>query len=651
MSLIFKVGKIVGGSKPDSWSQTHVFLPEDREKQKQFGYLLAAFSLKAKEEDLDIPSFGKEVISRFHEIYYSSTQETVFEKLKISIADLTAEFSQQVEIGLCAAVIIKKEEKLVGYFSATPFFEALILRAENLVPLFGQNDKLQTASGFLQNEDMLVVATKQFLSLVPQGSLKAGLENKDITEAVESVAPIVHGHSENSQAAAVLFQVVGEQKEEKESLSVEFVKEKETVEEDPEIKTPSEAPVAKQPFFKRVKWGNVKVFSQAFISHIKSFKKEPSLYVSDEKQKTKGKKTTFTIAVVLIGLLLVSVFLGLRKKTSSEITQVSNNLIQEVSYRYEQALSLEEINPLRAKLLLQEARQLLTENQEQSGSKDEQEKLLELQSKINDKLQQVDKEYELESADIFLDISLVKEGFKGEQWAVYENDLFIFDTNKGTVLQVDLSTKAVEVVAGGEKLQGGRMVGAAEGRVFVLTTGRVLVVSVVQSEVIDEVEAEDWGQIVDMVGFASNAYLLDSQAGQIWKYAGLDKGLGSGKEFLKTKTDFSQAKALAIDGSVWVVFANSRIAKFVRGVEDNFILTGLTKPFSSEVNIYTDENLDNLYILDRKNTRIVVISKTGDYQSQYVWSGIAGVTDIFGFEQEGKVLLLTGERVYEISLR
>jgi hypothetical protein len=636
MNLSFKIGKIVGGSSKNSWSQTHVFLPEDEQKQKDFGCLLASFALQAKQEDLDIPSFGKEVILRFQEIYYTSPKQTIFKKLKYSIRDLTQEFSSQVNIGIAAAVATEKDSQILGYFAGTAHFQSLVLRQGSLVKLLKEDKDLNTASGILQPDDIFIICTSQFLKLVPEGSLKAGLEGENITEAVESLSPIIHGHSKNSKTAAVLFQV---SKKEQEKQVLDNDKEQE------KAKTFS----SKLNFLKSFSLGNIKLFFQAFLKHIKSFKKESAFYIKDEAKKQKSKKTTFTIAIVLIGLLMISIFLGLKKQTSTKETGTSNEVLQEVSYRYEQAVSLEEINPLRSKLLLEEARSLINEKKDRV-SKKEQEKLEGLKVQIDEKLQQVGKEYELNQADIFLDLSLVKEGFKGGQWAVYESSLFIFDTSTATILEVNLNTKAVEVAAGGEKLQGGRIIGAAESRIFVLTSSKILVVSTAQSEVIDEISKDGWGKIEDLAGFSSNAYLLDSQEGQIWKYPGLSEGLGSKQEFLKTTKDFSQAKSLAIDGSVWVVFSNSTIKKFIRGVEDNFVLTGLTKPFSEEVNLYTDENLDNLYVLDRRNTRIVIISKTGEYQSQYVWSGIAGASDILGIE-DSKILLLAGERIYEIEIK
>ena len=123
--------------------------------------------------------------------------------------------------------------------------------------------------------------------------------------------------------------------------------------------------------------------------------------------------------------------------------------------------------------------------------------------------------------------------------------------------------------------------------------------------------------------------------------------------YLKAESlDLEDAVSMAIDGSVWLLFSDSSIVKFTRGVKDSFVVSGTDANFNAPEKIYTDPDLENLYVLDRKNTRVVVINKeTGEYQAQYSWPGLAGAYDLFASEEEKKILLLTGERIYEIPLK
>jgi hypothetical protein len=55
--------------------------------------------------------------------------------------------------------------------------------------------------------------------------------------------------------------------------------------------------------------------------------------------------------------------------------------------------------------------------------------------------------------------------------------------------------------------------------------------------------------------------------------------------------------------------------------------------------------------LDNKQTRVVVLSKAGEYQSQYVWPGLAGAKDFAVNETAKKMFFLTGEKVFTLDLR
>ncbi len=246
-----------------------------------------------------------------------------------------------------------------------------------------------------------------------------------------------------------------------------------------------------------------------------------------------------------------------------------------------------------------------------------------------------------------------KEGFKGSNWGIVDQEIYIFDQNKSTLLQVQADDKSYQIIAGGDKLASGKLVAATDNRAYILSKDKIIAIDVVKTVMTGETKADDWGEIGDIKGFSGNVYLLDKNKGQVWKYSASSNGLSSKTSYLKGKgTDLSSAVSLAIDGSVWVIFNDGTIKKFTRGESDNFVISGLDKPVDAEAKLFTNENLNNLYILDKKNLRIVVIAKdTGEYQAQYSWPGVAGVFDLAAFEDKNKILLLTGERIYQIDLK
>jgi hypothetical protein len=69
------------------------------------------------------------------------------------------------------------------------------------------------------------------------------------------------------------------------------------------------------------------------------------------------------------------------------------------------------------------------------------------------------------------------------------------------------------------------------------------------------------------------------------------------------------------------------------------------------VSFYTNADLANLYLLDKGNSRVVVVSKTGEYQKEYLWSGLGQANDLVVTSDEGQIFLLSGGKIFTISLK
>ncbi|KKU56820.1 MAG: hypothetical protein UX80_C0031G0016, partial [Candidatus Amesbacteria bacterium GW2011_GWA2_47_11b] len=65
--------------------------------------------------------------------------------------------------------------------------------------------------------------------------------------------------------------------------------------------------------------------------------------------------------------------------------------------------------------------------------------------------------------------------------------------------------------------------------------------------------------------------------------------------------------------------------------------------------IYTDDETEKLYVLDAAGGRVVVLAKTGEYESQYTAEAIKGATGLVVDEKAGKIYLIVGGRVLSIK--
>ncbi|MGC8879012.1 MAG: hypothetical protein ACP5R2_07295 [Anaerolineae bacterium] len=167
---------------------------------------------------------------------------------------------------------------------------------------------------------------------------------------------------------------------------------------------------------------------------------------------------------------------------------------------------------------------------------------------------------------------------------------------------------------------------------------------------------ERWKLPVAVMGYAGNFYILDPQAGQIFRYRPGEGGYPgtpenyfpqNGRELLTDAVD------MAIDGYVYVLYGTGNVRKFEGGKPAAFELSGLDRPLSNPTAIYTapDEQTRYLYIADAGNRRIVQLEKDGHFVRQLkppieTDMDFADLHSLFVDEVAGKLYLLDGQALY-----
>ncbi|MBU1499759.1 hypothetical protein KKE48_02725, partial [Patescibacteria group bacterium] len=195
--------KIVGKPNQSTWSQVHVFKPED-EKLGSHGEIMAALSFKAKSEEVEVSSFGKEIINRLQEIYYSNASESILKKIEQTLESLAAEFLTQVELEAVIGVIWSAGKTYL-YAGRNGRGQAVLKRGEARVNLFnGNGEGIETVSGEIKPGDRWLLGTEQLFKIVIEGEIGLILASSELEQAGESLGALVYGQEHNSQVAAVL---------------------------------------------------------------------------------------------------------------------------------------------------------------------------------------------------------------------------------------------------------------------------------------------------------------------------------------------------------------------------------------------------------------------------------------------------------------
>ncbi len=597
-----QTAKIISGPTRDCWSQVHIFSSKEPFKKKNYGDLLAVIKIKIAEpiEGAELASLGKEIISRLHEEYYSSEKEGILEKLENSLKKIREEFG---DFGLGIVVGVVWPEAL--YLGILNEGKAVLLREGSLVTILENGKGLITTSGLLKENDLFVLGTARFFELVTKEIIKANLENKEPEEAAEALTPVIHESGKDGRAAAVIAKVgLAERQEEQE----------------------------KGKLFSRFK---------GLLSELSS--RAGPIYVPRRKEGQERKqRMMLTIAVTFVILLLISIVFGFFKKRREGEVKSFNQFWEEIEYKYEEGKKLVELNPRMSRELLGNSLELTQEKKDDYPVKSWQYKRLEEREKeIEGELEKVLREYEIAEVPVFWDLSLVKKDLRGIGLYFWEEKLVVLGED-GTVITVDLNKKKETL----GKVEGGKLVSLWGGKVFVLGEKIVAVGNKTEIE-------KEWGEIVGFKVFAGNLYLLDKGESKIWKYPAIEDGFGSKRNWLgpAVEPDLTEVVDMAIDGDVWVLARTGEILKFNRGAPKAFGLSGLDQEFNQPSAFYTDEDCQKIYVLDKGNQRVVALHKSGEYDSQYLWEETKEVDDLVVSEKERKILLLSGEKIYEIELR
>lgn len=566
MELKSRFAEIVGTPKEgrDSW----VVVEDD---------LFLALEITA-DPSFPVASKGKEMIEKI-----TSGFQTLPEKNLAFLKKLleTINYPQEIKV----ALILGVKADRVFYVLCHGGGRVLVKRGRNFGLILAESG---SASGAIQNGDILVFALPRFNEQVALEEIKTCFDHLTVNEIAENLTALIHRSDDTSGMAALLLEFESEERP-REAVGTEET-----------IVRPKKRPV-------------------------------------------------FGIAIILVILLISSIFFGLTKRSQTQKTALFRDSYDLALKKYEQGSALAGLNNARAFELLTEAKNRLVGVRKNFSEKSAPaQKIDELLLKIEKSLTAAGQIYQV-TPRVFLDLGAVKEGGGGEKMAVSGKDLIVLDKKNSAVYQINTDSKASKILAGGNDFQQSSQMAVAEKAAFVLADKGIIEINSEKGTAETVIpKDQEWGEIGGLASFGNNLYLLDKENGKIWKYTGTETGFSEKKNYLVKNLNLANASSMSIDGSVWT--AAGGILKFTQGEQDNFEIKNLDKPPGKEILIFTLENINNLYVLDKANKRIVVLEKNGNYQSQYRW-GNHQFSDLVVDEKEKKIYLLEKSKIYQIDIK
>ncbi|MBI4037488.1 hypothetical protein HY382_00405 [Candidatus Curtissbacteria bacterium] len=485
--------------------------------------------------------------------------------------------------------------------------------------------KFESGSGKIHNGQLFLLGTKKFFQTFDVNTLEKDA-SVDLDDVVDGLATELNVTEGKERIAAAFVRVEGE--EEGAGISEE---DEATGEKRDEVGEEESAEESRE--FSPVQAGSgLRVGILGFLGKALAvgFGEVRKLIRGDIRAVFRLKRNLLLAGIILFLLLFVSLAYTLyQRNKSQDNARIQEHLIIARS-KLEEGSALITLNKERARSILLEAQnEVNAALGVEKGNGEAKTLLSEIEAKLRDA--------EVVSG---VNLSTYYEGnFAVSCLASSPKNLIV--VGKSSIATVDLVTKK-----GAEETSeiGGENCSFFDNKMFI-TDGDKISKYDLASDKISEVGKISGG--MDLGVFIGNVYLLKRDG--ILKIVPTASGYSEGSDYLNDKAGFGDTSKFAIDGSIWVA-TGDKIKKFLRGEDEGFSITGVSSQGFSLGLIYTNENLDDLFVVDKASGALLVVGKDGVYKQALQSAEFGRASDILVSEDGKKLFVASGNKVLEANL-
>lgn len=490
-----------------------------------------------------------------------------------------------------------------GYLKGNIFYLKTInqgkiyIRRNNKLVLLIKGDA--TASGYIVESDIFIFTFNKFMKLLGEESgLNQRFDHRPISDIIDGITPELL--EKDDQGTVALFIKLNKK--------------------DEEIKPVND-------FFEVPKRINP-------ILNLKDF------YLRFGQQKT---LTFFTVFV--LGLILFwSVGLGYVRR-SQESNQKKINLTKDlVNQKLSQAEEVSFLNMSSALNLIADSK-VEVKKLDSLRSSNLAGQIEELDTMITQFENKILKKEEKKYSEFF-DLTVDDKNAKGDKLYLEGDNLLISDKGRGILYTLSLEKKSLDKDQSSEIKNSSNIALFEEKKYFYVEGSGVYQIVDGKTKKIIEND-KDWGDIIDLIVFNGNIYLLDQGKDEIWKYLTTESGFGTKNSYFQSgqSIDLSKVYSLSIDGSIYLA-GDSVLFKYTSGLRDGFTVE-LPNGNVDMTKIFASKDLEKLYGWDKKGGIVYVMGKNGDYQEQINSKILSTATDFVVYKDS--IYVIQGSKIYKIE--
>lgn len=633
-ALYTQVGEIKGKKIEGQSSFTHQYSPSSEELKASRGNLYVLLHLHNSSGSLAV-KIDSDIFQTFQSSYYSTSVggvlvalEKAFDQTNNTVSEKEKSSAVQIKFDLIATVLWGEALYLVKTQNT-----GVIFQRGNVAKELKFN---KTASGSVKDKDSICLVSKKFIEQVGINNIIDSLRQEDFQKSLASLNKIA---AEQESADALLLRIYLEEPKQRVVEMVD-VEEKRS----PNLTNKIGSIFTSVKNYSTPLWSKFKSTSALAKAKILAYgaivgnkllepwrPREPGA-LEDPSKRRRARAAQIVVALIL--LLTLSIGLAVMNRSNSAKQADFNEKLVVIETTLDEAENLTKINPDRSGELLGKVDLGLEEVREYGIKSDK------LQSLIArfDSLQETVRNIYAVSLVEFHKLSI-----SADELILVKGNFIVLDREKSKVISVGKNSKNEKDIYTGAGIN---QIAAFENTLFVQSGNGI---NKIDLESLDSSKSQGahsgWGNLVGAATYLGNFYLLDSSKKEVWKYVPFGGNLSSPQSYFKNKIDIGEPSAIAVDGAIWIGNKEGKIFKFLGGNQAKFEMSGLDSPLGEITAIFTTIQSGRLFILDKSNTRVVLMDKTGNYISQHAADEFKNATSLWADENKKTVYLGVGETI------
>lgn len=258
----------------------------------------------------------------------------------------------------------------------------------------------------------------------------------------------------------------------------------------------------------------------------------------------------------------------------------------------------------------------------------------------------------IETVPIFFDLREIRNDFIASDMTIVGRELALIDTETKSLVLLSIDSKEGQLI--GINAEKAINLATSDKRLLILTNGiQQIDREKNETSASEIIKTDEQITTAAYIGAYENyAYVVNKTKRNIYRYLTDSGSESKPTSWLKSAKglDFDTITDIAIDGKVWISTNKGEIYSFLQGIDQPFAIAPLSPALESALKIYTTVESEQLYVLEPKQKRVIILKKNGDFVKEVQNETFASASDIAVDERTNKIFVLNGSLIVELSI-